>query len=333
MSASTPIKASWRTRLVDFVHRRLRANGRSLEITKAGWIFIGVTLLVGAVAINSGANLLHLVFGAQVGVIVFSGVASERMLGRVRVRRELSGLCFAGQPTPVQVELENQDPKRPLLCVSVEMTPLDHELGDTGIVQAPCLSLHVDPKETQKVSTTLLAPLRGIYPAPRLVAATSYPWGLFIKRREIQCPLQLHVAPCPGQSDRVRHRGLDRSGIQSEPRRSSIGEPGELRVYRPGDSPRRIDYKASARGEDLLVRDSLDQGNDLATFELPQPDATDLEQVLEDLCAASLERQTQGRAFCYVLADTTLLSAAQNAQSPQRAFSFLAGYASKGEAA
>lgn len=323
----------WRAGFVDFVHRRLRANGRSLEITKSGWIFIGVTLLVGAVAINSGANLLHLVFGAQVGVIVFSGVASERMLGRVRVHRELHGVCFAGQKTPVQVRLENKDPRRPLLGVSVEMAGFAPAVSPDGISQDPCLSLHVGPKAEQKVSTTLLAPHRGIYPAPKLVVATSYPWGFFVKRRDVDCPLKLHVAPAPGQGHRARNLGLDQSGAQAVGARSSGGEPGELRVYRPGDNPRRIDYKASARGEELLVRESLDQGVDLASFQLPDPDSPFLEQELQDLCAASLARQTQGRSFCYVYRDVTVLSAAQNAHSPDRAFSLLAGYGQEGREA
>lgn len=48
-----------KAKLLSAIHRRLRANGRSLEITKSGWFLIFLTLLVGAVAINSGANLLH----------------------------------------------------------------------------------------------------------------------------------------------------------------------------------------------------------------------------------------------------------------------------------
>lgn len=327
------IFAGWRARFVDFVHRRLRANGRSLKITKSGWIFIGVTLLVGTAAINSGANLLHLVFGAQVGIIVFSGVASERMLGRARVRRQLGGVCFAGQKTPVQVRIENKDPRRPLLCVSVEMALDEASPAQDVIRQEPCLSLRVAPQGQQEVSTTLVAPHRGVHPAPALVVATSYPWGFFIKRREVECPLRLHVAPAPGRGDGTRHQGLQDSGPQAMTRRSSVGELGELRVYRPGDNPRRIDYKASARGQDLLVRERVDKGVDLASFELPEPDSPNLEQELQNLCAASLARQAKGGSFRFVYRDVTVLSAAQNAHSPDRAFSMLASYGQGGEAA
>ena len=56
-----------------------------------GKYFLGITLGVGFAAINSGANLLHAIFGALMALILGSGVLSESTLRRVRVRRVLSG--------------------------------------------------------------------------------------------------------------------------------------------------------------------------------------------------------------------------------------------------
>lgn len=317
-------KRPWTLRLTQAIHRRLKANGRSLEITKSGWLLIALTLMVGAVAINSGANLLHLVFGALVGVIIFSGIASERMLSRARVTRSLAGVCFAERSTPVHIELYNTHPHQPLLCVSVEV--LNTEQDGSIVRQEPCLSLHVPPQASETLSTTLTAHQRGRQTAPKLVVATRYPWGFFLKKREIECPMELWVAPTPGQADRAEH-GTRHGRANEAQRRARTGDPGEHKVYRPGDDPRRIDYKSSAKSTELLLRESLDQAADAASFELPAAEDPQVETKLRDICAASLACQAQGMTFSFVQEERTLLDEAQSLASPTRAFEILAAHA------
>ena len=69
------------------LRRMLTARGRSLDITRAGWLFIVLTLAVGFAAINSGSNLLHAIFGAQMALIIGSGVLSERTVRRAEALR------------------------------------------------------------------------------------------------------------------------------------------------------------------------------------------------------------------------------------------------------
>ena len=61
-----------------------RGTGNNIEITKAGYLFIALALAIGFAAINSGSNLLHIIFGVQLGVVVASGMLSERMVSRAR---------------------------------------------------------------------------------------------------------------------------------------------------------------------------------------------------------------------------------------------------------
>src|SRR5690606_11499243 len=113
-----PIEAPGRmTRLL---RRMLTARGRSLEITRAGWLFIVLTFAVGFTAVNSGSNLLHLVFGAQMALIIGSGVLSEAAVARTTARRVPTATIHASTPAAVNVELANTDPRRDVLSVSVE---------------------------------------------------------------------------------------------------------------------------------------------------------------------------------------------------------------------
>ena len=105
---------------VSLLRRMLTARGRSLEITTAGWLFILLTLAVGFAAINSGANLLHVIFGVQLGLIVASGVLSENMVRRARARRIPSSALHAQSPGALRVELSAREGRGELLALSVE---------------------------------------------------------------------------------------------------------------------------------------------------------------------------------------------------------------------
>ena len=98
----------------------LTARGRSLEITKAGWLFIVLTLAVGFAAINSGANLLHVLFGCQIGLIIASGMLSESMVRRAEVHRRVASPLHAGSRGALVVELRNHSARGDMISVSVE---------------------------------------------------------------------------------------------------------------------------------------------------------------------------------------------------------------------
>ena len=105
-----PARAGANAKKLSWMRRWLSARGRSLEITKAGFVFIGLTLAVGFAAINSGSNLLHVIFGVQLGVIIASGMLSESMVQRAKVLRRVSSPIHAGGRGALTVELGDEVP-------------------------------------------------------------------------------------------------------------------------------------------------------------------------------------------------------------------------------
>lgn len=236
--------------------------------------------------------------------------------------------CFAHQNTPVHLRLDNTHSRYPLIGVRVEM----RQEPRSTLTQKASLSLVVAPGESQILATTLQAEQRGYYEAPPLLVATTYPWGFFLKKREIECPTQLYVAPRPGDAQRVQLANTKRNTQEDALDKSRSGEPGEHYPYRPGEDSRSIDYKSSARSPTLLARTRLDQVQASSSFLLPSPSDPAFESRLEDLSAAVLEHQDKGVAFSLLQEERVLLTPEQSLRSPELALQLLATHAISTEA-
>jgi len=243
----------------------LSARGRSLEITRAGWLFILLTLAVGFAAINSGSNLLHAVFGAQMALIVGSGILSEATVRRTVARRMPVGEVYAGEPAPVRVELGNVDARIDVLSVSVE----DDDRSEHEGRCAPVFAVRLAAAGTLALPTTVTMNRRGRHDLPRAVVATRFPFGLFVKRRELPAaaPVLVYprVTPVVVPEDESPHAGTG----EAPRRRARVGEFFGLREFRDGDDLRRMHWPAYARVGRPFVREHEADGDREVVLWLP----------------------------------------------------------------
>ena len=234
----------------------LTAQGRSLEITTAGWLFIVLTLAVGFAAINSGANLLHVLFGCQIGLIIASGMLSESMVQRARVRRRIASPVHAGGRGALVVELRNSSDRGDMISVSIE----DDDRIETDDKTEPVFSVAVPSGGAATLHTTVTMQHRGLHPLPKAVVATRFPFGLFVKRRDI--PGQERVLVYPRIHPVEARFIADARAGQGESRgvRDRAGEFFGLAEYRPGQELRRIHWPATARLGKAVVREFESRG-------------------------------------------------------------------------
>lgn len=74
---------------------------RRLRFTREGWLFSLLSLSIGLIAVNTGHNLFYLVFGLLLGMVIVSGMLSERVLRGIRVERHLPAEVTARIPFAV----------------------------------------------------------------------------------------------------------------------------------------------------------------------------------------------------------------------------------------
>ena len=192
---SSPTPGEWLAPLSVREIRRLgRALPRRLQFTRDGKFVVFVTLGLGFAAINSGNNLLYLIFGLMLSLIMVSGILSEMNLRDIRVRRLESTPLFVGQPMLVKIEITNR--KKRFRSLSIEVTELISEHAKKGSnTQARGHTMVLEPGQTKSCYIRLKSSRRGIMPSAGLMVATRFPFGFFSKRRFFSLPNRYVVLP------------------------------------------------------------------------------------------------------------------------------------------
>ncbi|MBL0057983.1 MAG: DUF58 domain-containing protein [Elusimicrobia bacterium] len=236
--------------------RRFRERWRPprvLRITRLGGQVILLALGIGFAAMNTGNNLLYVIFGLLLGLILASGLVSESMLRAVVVDHLIPADLFAGRPAPVRFILKNRS-ARPLLGLKVWV-----RFGRAGVPDresSPSVILFIPPKGQRSRDMFFHPDRRGRWTLLEIRVGTSFPFGFFEKSLRLT-PREDHVVfPAPLPFPRGALWTDSGAPRRSVPRRG----PGEtfwgLRDFRQGDSPRRMAWKSVARRGRLIVQET-----------------------------------------------------------------------------
>lgn len=230
---------------------RIRARQIYILPTRTGLTFGAVLLvmLLGSLNYQNNLGLLFTFFLASVGLIAMHHAWFNLLGLAVQVRG--GPPVFAGETASFDVTLRAEG-GRPR-----------HDLQLRKGSDAP-LPVHVPADDQQRVSLGLPAPRRGRLPITDLMIETRHPMQLFrawcyvaTDAATLIFPAPAAQAPAPGADVGDARRPQRVSGDGAE---EYLGSRG----YRPGDSPRRIDWKAYARERGLVVKHYGDeQGQDV----------------------------------------------------------------------
>lgn len=236
-----------------------------------GVVYILITLLIALGAFNSQNNLLFWAFGFALAILIVSGLISGRMLMGIRATRDVLGgvaRATAGEPLTLLYRVTNRSRLVPAFAIGITESPPSPPPPSSQLTQnrATPLShapeafsflIHAGPGETVEVRSTITPQRRGLLRLDEFRLDTTFPFGLVRKSLLFREPRSVIVRPRPlkAPDDLLSRRRTGDRGQYPRPARAGHGEEFfALREYVPGDSPRSIAWRASARAGGLLVR-------------------------------------------------------------------------------
>lgn len=221
---------------------------RRIRFTRTGLFLTAGAAAVGLAGINTGNNLLYLLLGILLGLMAVSSWVSEEVVGGIRIRREVPQRASAGHPIRVSYEVDRGPSRFPALNLRVG------EEGHPGWAVLPFLG----KGETRTAARSLLLPRRGVVRLSAMVVSTTAPFGFFEKLRNLEAPAEILVWPRIRPAPHPPPKGASGGGRRQSPAVRvpfARGEYRALRPYRPGDEPRDIHWRTTARLGAPVVRE------------------------------------------------------------------------------
>jgi uncharacterized protein (DUF58 family) len=229
---------------------------RRFPPTREGWWFLVATLLVGAAAVNGGVNLLFLIFGMMLSLVIASGILSELCLRGLTVTRRPPTTLHAGTPFLMGIAVRNDKKKVPTFSLEVE------DLVGGRPVDRRCYYLKLPAGRVQETAYRHVLPRRGYHQLTGFRLSTRFPFGLIRKSRDVPAPAQLLVYPALcAVPEHLLPGGRTEQGKRQVARPSRRGDFFGLREFRPGDDPRDVHWRVSARRGRLFIRESEEESS------------------------------------------------------------------------
>ena len=246
------------------------------EFTVGGAIFLGLIAIVGFSAWNTGNNLLFLVLSFLAAALIVGFFAGNFCLKKLDVKMRFPETIFAGQETPILVSLNNRKVIFPSYSVVAEVRGKEREKSLVAeelkkilpakwaekMTKPPIVKhtldyfVHLPRRETVENKAEHIFPNRGRFIIKDFELSTKFPFGFFRHRRRL--PAQSaelivfpSLAPIEEESENLP---LDIGKLVTQKR--GMGQDLlTLRDYQPMDDLRRVDWKATARANRIIVRE------------------------------------------------------------------------------
>ncbi len=271
---------------------RLRHSLR-YEVTRAGVIYVLVTLVIGIAALNTGNNLLYIVVAAMLAAILVSGIVSAVVLRGLELKVSLPEHVFAGKTATARIVLSN--PRRFLPSFSIRVVPAQRNKqnsqqwkwerttfsfplnrapenqwlrlrdwrvrrvkvspSEPGLFERMVYFPYLPPRGSLTATLDLRFARRGRYCESGFGLATRFPFAFLTKTRDVALRSEILVYPPVEAPDELFEILPLVRGEWESFVRGRGSDLYRIREYMPEDSARHVDWKASAKSGSLKVRE------------------------------------------------------------------------------
>lgn len=246
------------------------------ELTLGGAVMLGLLVVVGFSAWNTGNNILFLVLSILTASLGVGFAVGGACLKKIDVRMRFPETIFAGEPTPIVVSLHNRKWLLPTFSVIVEVRGRDRERSAlaaevSGLIPArlaerilrpPIVKHTLDyfvyvPRrgEVENRAEHVFSQ-RGRFVIRDFELSTRFPFGFFRHRRRLSAQeAEIVIFPALAPFDQDANDLPLEAGNLLANRRGAGQDLLALRDYQPRDDLRRVDWKATARSSGLIVKE------------------------------------------------------------------------------
>ena len=281
---------------VPYLARRVVASrvreAMDYDVTRAGLIYILISVVIGIAAINTGNNLLYVVVAALLSAILVSGIASALVLHSLVLDVHLPEHVFAERPMLARLLLRNTSSWLPSFSVRVvpakrkgknkdrwqweaytfgwprNRSPQDQwlrlpdrrlrrvrEAAEKPILQESVYFPFLASGQELRADLEISFPSRGRYCEKNFGLATRFPFAFLMKTRRINLAREVIVYPVVEPTEQFREILPMVTGEFETFVRGRGNDLYLIREYMPDDSARHVDWKATARTGSLKVRE------------------------------------------------------------------------------
>jgi uncharacterized protein (DUF58 family) len=287
------------------------------EFTTGGAVILGLLVIVGFSAWNTGNNLLFLVLSFLTASLVVGFFVGSACLKKLDVKMRFPETIFAEEPTPILVSLHNRKLLFPTLSIVTEVRGKEREKSALAEEVKQILPAKWAEKFTRPpiVKHTLdyfvfvprrgaveskvehVFPRRGRFIIKDFELSTRFPFGFFRHRRRLSAQeAEIVIFPKLVSIDKeIEDLPLEVGKLVANKR--GLGQDLlALRDYQPMDDLRRVDWKATARVRRLIVREFSAEDDKRVTVlfdtRLPRPAQENMKTLRE-----RLEDERKGKAL------------------------------------
>jgi uncharacterized protein (DUF58 family) len=246
-----------------------------VTITKAGFWYIAITLLIGFAAVNTGNNLLFLIVSSLLGFMAVSGFLGWLNLRNLGVTVVLPDEIYDGRDTLVTVRLANRKTLLSVFLLSVDVSGAGarFSLVERGCVESDTVTLRFHGRGTKLME--------------KVTISSPFPINFFVRRKLVTVSAPFTVFPSPRECPALDGMGMkDARGEAFSRRKGFGGEVAAIRDYTGSDPLKLIHWRLSARHTEFKVKETAAPSEDPLIIDVLSLPGVGLEENLS--CAAYL---------------------------------------------
>lgn len=216
-----------------------------IKISKAGFLYIVITIFMGIAAANTNNNLVFLIVSGLLSFMSISGFFGKANLSRLDLGIDFPQEVYAGSQVPVKITMENRRRHLPAFLISLKAGRISVLLPFTA------------GKGTSSAFANITFRERGLHTIENPLVSSVFPFNFFTRYKALGKTSTIIVLP--------RLKACDLASLYRSERRSrgekvsdAIGYDADvlsIREYVRGDPIKYIHWKATAKTGKLKTKE------------------------------------------------------------------------------